>query len=330
MSSPAVKVGTRSSQLAMWQAHHVQDLLESAGHSVDVKGILTTGDKDQIKPLSGFASKGVFTKELDIALMDGRVDIAVHCVKDLPTTLPDGLIIAAVLPRGSREDVALIRADHKANGFTSLSQLPEGSVIGTSAVRRKALITQHYGHLTCQDIRGNINTRMKKLEEKQYDAILLAKTGLERLKMNSKIDETLDMQAFGYAVGQGALAIVTREDDAKMRQLVGGLSHEETAMQVAAERALLRTLNGGCSVPISVLVTAAVNENKGYDISLRAEVRSLDGKEGLQDTSTVTVGSLAEADAMGQKLGETLLTAGAAKLLTPPVAEPATAVNTTN
>ena len=212
-SSRPVRLGTRTSQLAMWQAQHVASQL-SAAHPAEafpIVGLNTTGDLDQLKPLTDFGNKGVFTKELDLALLDARLDAAVHCVKDLPTTLPPGLTLACILPRGDLED-ALVGRDGA--GLKSLDDLREGAVVGTSAMRRRASLARYYPHLVCKDVRGNINTRMMKLDRGDYDAIILAAVGLKRLHFHHRISQTLDVRRFGYAVGQGALGILARERSA--------------------------------------------------------------------------------------------------------------------
>ena len=213
-SSSALRLGTRTSQLAMWQARHVAALLASLQPSLpraDVVGMNTTGDIDQIKPLTSFDSKGVFTKELDVALLSSRIDVAVHCMKDLPTTLPAGLTMAAVLERGEMSDALIVSDKHLQQGRRDLASLPPGSVIGTSALRRRAMVARHYGHLTVNDIRGNVNTRLAKLDRGEFDAIILAAVGLRRIGLEGRITMVLDDEEYGYAVGQGALAVLARE-----------------------------------------------------------------------------------------------------------------------
>ena len=214
-SATPVRLGSRTSQLAMWQAQHVASLLGSLhpSHPFPILGLNTTGDLDQLKPLTDFANKGVFTKELDIALLHHRIDAAVHCVKDLPTTLPPGLTLAVTLPRGDLED-ALVLPLH--SSLTSLDSLSEGAIIGTSAMRRKAALARFYPHLQCRDIRGNVNTRLMKLDRGDYDAIILAAVGLRRLGLEHRISQVLDKGKYGYAVGQGALGVVTREQSAAL------------------------------------------------------------------------------------------------------------------
>ena len=204
-----IRLGTRTSQLAMWQARHVAGLLGGVG--VDVVGMNTMGDIDQIKPLTSFDSKGVFTKELDVALLASRIDAAVHCMKDLPTTLPPGLVMAAVLERGEMSDALIVADKHIQQGRRDLATLPPNAVIGTSALRRRAMVARHYNHLTVQDIRGNVNTRLAKLDRGEYDAVILAAVGLKRIGLEGRITMVLDEREYGYAVGQGALAVLARE-----------------------------------------------------------------------------------------------------------------------
>jgi hydroxymethylbilane synthase len=183
-----IRVGTRKSNLAMWQALHVQSELRRLHPqtTVDVVGILSTGDKDQNTPLSAFSDKGVFTKELDTALLDGRIDVAVHCMKDLPTVLPAGIAMGPILERGSTEDCVVMHAKHKGK---RLADLPPGSIVGTSALRRIALLARKFPQLVTRDIRGNLNTRLMKLDRGDYDALILARTGLQRLQFESRISE---------------------------------------------------------------------------------------------------------------------------------------------
>ncbi len=268
-----VRIGTRESKLAMWQAEHVRDRLAAAHPTVDfqskysavqwvyslilvliwsVVGMTTLGDRDLVSSLSNFTSKGVFTKELDAALLAGSIDIAVHCMKDLPTKLPAGIDFAAVLKRGETEDALIVHSKHAAAKRTTLDSLPAGSVIGTSALRRVASIAKHYPQLRCKDVRGNVNTRLAKLDSGEYDALILADVGLRRLGFGDRITQTLNSERFGYAVGQGALAVVCREGDASHQALCAPLTHEPTQYACAAERGLLAELEGGCKVPIAV------------------------------------------------------------------------------
>jgi hydroxymethylbilane synthase len=202
----------------MWQANHVAARLteEHSGCTIAVVGINTVGDVD-MKPLAQFEAKGVFTKELDTALQEKQIDLAVHCVKDLSTTLPEGLVMAAVLARADVEDCVVLHEKHKGR---KLAELPAGSVIGTSALRRTATLSRLYPTLETRNIRGNVQTRLAKLDQGDFDAIILAKAGLERLGLKERIAEVLDPAEYGYAVGQGALGILCREGDDKTIALV--------------------------------------------------------------------------------------------------------------
>lgn len=223
-----IRIGTRESALAMWQARYVHKLMSDAHPEIvfEIVGMTTMGDNDLIKPLSSFESKGVFTKELDIALLEGKIDIAVHCMKDLATVLPTGLDFLATMDRGLVEDSVVLHPKHmaafneyKANNpeygtkpgvSAALSILPQDAVIGTSALRRQASLARFHPQLVCKDIRGNLNTRLSKLDDGQYDAIILAKIGLQRLGLGDRIAEILESSVYCHAVGQGALAIVGR------------------------------------------------------------------------------------------------------------------------
>jgi hydroxymethylbilane synthase len=275
-----LRIGTRKSDLALWQAHHVQKLLRdrySGHHEFEVVGMSTLGDDDQSKPLSAFAAKGVFTKELDIALLTDRVDIAVHSMKDLPTTLPEGLVLVAVLERGDTEDAVVMHAKHK---DARIENLPKGSIVGTSALRRRAILAKHFPHVTCKDIRGNVNTRLAKLDRGDYDAIILARTGLKRLgaQFEARITHLLSATDLGYAVGQGALAVVCREGDLDTAKLLAPLVHVPTFLACAAERSLLKELEGGCKVPIAVS-TRCSDAKSSRQIDIRGMVMSVDGKK---------------------------------------------------
>jgi hydroxymethylbilane synthase len=316
-----VRVGTRTSKLAMWQAEHVASLMtkQHANCAIAVVGINTVGDVD-MKPLAQFEAKGVFTKELDVALLNQEIDLAVHCVKDLPTSLPEGLVLASVLVRADVEDSVVMHEKHKGR---KLSDLPAGSVIGTSALRRAATLGRLYPGLVTRNIRGNVQTRLAKLDRGEFDAIILAKAGLERLELHERIAEVLDPAQYGYAVGQGALGILCREGDEKTLQLVRFMSDLKTTLACNAERGMLRTLQGGCKVPICVRTTfTPVAENR-VSMSVWAAVLSLDGKEMVESRQeTVVAFDKAEektvelrAQECGEALGRELLAKGANEML---------------
>jgi hydroxymethylbilane synthase len=309
-------VGTRTSALALWQANFVVSRLKSLDSScpdLQIIGLNTIGDVDQIKPLSSFASKGVFTKELDIALLDGRIDFAVHCMKDLPTELPTGLQLSAALDRGQLSDAVVVNKQKYPHTIHSLSDLPAGALIGTSALRRRAQINRLFPHLKCEEIRGNVNTRLRKLDEGQFDAIILAAVGLERLGMNERIECLLSIDQFGYAVGQGALAILTRVGDEKVNELIGKLNDPSSRLTCEAERGLLKALQGGCKVPIAVNTKV----QNGQLLSIWGAVASVDGKKFIevQLNSQQTINDNESAWKWGEQLAEELRKNGAEDIL---------------
>ncbi|KAF6026504.1 HMBS [Bugula neritina] len=242
--------------------------------------ISTQGDQILDKPLSKIGEKSLFTKELEIALEDLKVDIVVHSLKDLPSTLPPGMAIGAVLHRDSPYDAVVFSATKYAGQKMSLSELPEGSVIGTSSLRRVAQIKMAYPHLKFADVRGNLNTRLRKLDATNgiYDALILAEAGLDRMGWSERVGEVLDEGNCMYAISQGAMAVECRSFDIETLELLSKLSHKETLLRCLAERALLRTLEGGCSVPIAVFSKVA---EEGNSLLLRGGVFSLDGSESI-------------------------------------------------
>lgn len=295
-----VRIGTRESALAMWQANFVHEQMlqrcDVSDIDLSVLGMTTQGDIDQTTPLTAFTNKGIFTKELDIALLNDRIQLAVHCMKDLPTELPKGLVISATLERGDIEDAVIIHSKYGPDA--TIESLPAGSIIGTSALRRRAAIARSYHQLKCVDVRGNVNTRLRKLDSGDFDALILAAIGLKRLDLESRINHTLDKDRFGYAVGQGALAIVTRQGDEATANLIACLDHRKTALECQAERGLLRTLEGGCKVPIAVRSTWI-----GDDLSLWASVSSLDGERVVETTGLQSLSAELAAEGVTQRGG---------------------------
>lgn len=299
-----IKIGTRGSRLALWQAYYVQNLLEKGGLFTEIVIIETKGDQILDRSLSKIGSKGVFTQELEDQLRDGRIDIAVHSAKDLQSELDDDLELIAFMERERVNDV-LVSHD------TSLS-LGSGAsfVVGTSSTRRVALLKHFYPHIRTVDMRGNLQTRLRKLEEGQCDAILLAFAGVHRMEYDSLISEHLSLNEFTPAVGQGSVAIecsqeMKKEKREKVRAL---LNHPDTETCLLAERAFLRRLQGGCSVPVFGLASL---ENE--TVSMTGGVVSLDGQQLLKHT----VNGLASAPQnVGIQLAELLLAAGAADILT--------------
>lgn len=241
-----LRIGSRGSQLALWQANHIASLLRIEGHAVEIEIIKTTGDRLQEATFAQVGTKGMFTKEIEEALADGRIDLAVHSLKDLPTELPEPFTLAATPPRVDPRDV-FVSVNH-----SNLFALPQGARVGTSSQRRRAQLMALRPDLEAVEFRGNVDTRLRKLADGQVDAILLAAAGLDRLGRTDWVRERLAPQEFCPAAGQGALAIETRRYDAGPLEAVAFLDHEDTRFAVTAERAALAALGGGCQVPIGI------------------------------------------------------------------------------
>ena len=299
----ALTIGTRGSALALWQAHFVRDVLKKKFPSllIDLKIIKTTGDKILDAPLSKIGDKGLFTKEIENALLDGRIDVAVHSLKDVPTHIPDGLRIAAV---AKREDVRDVLISSK---WKSLDELPERATIATGSLRRKAQLLHHRPDLRIVDIRGNLQTRFARYEESNWDGMMLAYAGVKRLGLEKHIAQIIPTELILPAVGQGALGIEIRSDDDRTLRFMKILNHAATETCTRAERSLLRTLEGGCQIPIGA--HAAMKKGK---LVLRAVVGSIDGSV-LLDVDGASVPSRAEQ--LGIRLGEKLLRNGAKEIL---------------
>jgi hydroxymethylbilane synthase len=238
-----IRIGTRGSALALWQARHVQDRLAALGHDVELKVITTTGDRLLDRRLEAVGGKGAFLKEIEEALQAREVDLAVHSLKDVPTAVAPSLEIVAVLERADPRDAVLTRGPR-------LRELPGGATVGTTSLRRQALLKASRPDLSLLDLRGNVDTRIRRLHEGSFDAILLAMAGLTRLGRAAEATEALDARTFVPAPGQGAIALECRGDDSAVREAVRGLDHPPTARAVAAERAFLAALGGGCNVPL--------------------------------------------------------------------------------
>ena len=275
-ATDSLVIGTRGSDLALWQAKWVQRALTErfSGLRVDVRVIKTKGDKILDSPLSTIGDKGLFTREIENALLKKEVDLAVHSLKDLPTELPGGLTIGAIC---EREDVRDVFIPHPQNAVRTLLDQPRGSSIATGSLRRKCQLLNIRPDLQVVDIRGNLNTRMRKLEESAWAGMILARAGVVRLGWENAIGETLDVKMMLPAVGQGALGIEIRTNDAKVESYVSKLNHDATACCARAERALLRRLEGGCQIPIGAF--ARVDGEEGDRIMLDAVVGSLDGRK---------------------------------------------------
>jgi hydroxymethylbilane synthase len=302
MTSP-LRIGTRGSKLALWQANYVADRLRClpSAPAVELVIIQTVGDQVRDVPLAQIGGDGVFTKEIQRALLDGAVDVAVHSLKDLPTTHVEGLRLAAVPERGPAGDV-LISRRHR-----SFTELPAGAVVATSSLRRRAQLIHRRPDLCLVNIRGNVETRLRKLAEHDLDALVLAQAGLERLGLADVIGEILDPDWMLPAVGQGALGLECRADDSAALALLEPLNHAVSHQAVLAERALLRCLGGGCQVPIGALTTIT-----GDTLTLRGAVIRPDGSCRVGGQLT---GPRADPEEVGRRLAQDLLSWGAAQLL---------------
>ena len=300
-----VIIGSRGSALALWQAEHIKARLMEAhpGLQVDIQIIHTTGDKITDVPLSKLGDKGLFTKELDNALLDHRIDIAVHSLKDVPTRVEPGLVIAAVTTREDPSD-ALVTAPGRPR---TLAQLHAGSRIGTSSLRRRAQLLALRPDLIIDDLRGNLDTRLAAVAAGRYDAAILAYSGMKRLGRAEEASEIMDVETWLPAVGQGALGIVTREDDLDTRSRLTALDDSHTHAATTAERALLRELEGGCQIPIGALARVT-----GDGLLLRALVASIDGTRVVHGERS---GERLNAEQVGIALAHELLDKGAGDIL---------------
>ncbi|MFO0935086.1 MAG: hydroxymethylbilane synthase [Gemmataceae bacterium] len=307
MSLSPIRIGTRSSPLALWQAHYIADRLRpvAAPRPVDIVHIETHGDRDQASALSSMGGFGVFTKSIQQSLLDGRADLAVHSLKDLPTIPTPGVAFVAVPPRGPTGDAFLSRT------VSRFDDLPLGATVGTSSLRRRAMMANRRPDLKLVDLRGNVDTRLRKLDDLKLDGIVLAEAGLFRLGLSGRMIERLDPEWMLPAVGQGAIGLECRESDVETRHLAEALTDPETWARVGAERAFLATLGGGCLVPIGA--TSVIEQGT---LILRGMVLSPDGVRKIVATHR---GSAATPLAVGQELAGMLLNAGAAELLPPAV-----------
>lgn len=307
MKKSHVVIGTRKSPLALWQAEFVKTALHKKFPDLEfsLRHIQTTGDKILDSPLSKIGDKGLFTREIEHALLRGDIDLAVHSLKDLPTQTPDGLAISAITKREDTRDVLISKTP------TTLLTLPQGARVATGSLRRRSQLLAHRPDLQIHDIRGNLNTRFKKFFESDFDAMLLAYAGVHRLGMDQHISELFSHDLMLPAVGQGALGIETRSHDDTVIQLVEHLNDRETELSTKAERSLLRSLEGGCQIPIG-----AFGRFEQGQFALSAFVGSLDGKQILRQTlvkSNLT--SLSDAEAAGIELAERLRKNGCDSIL---------------
>jgi hydroxymethylbilane synthase len=301
-----IRIGSRGSDLALWQAHWVRDRLTGTdpGLDVTIEIIKTTGDRILDAPLARIGDKGLFTREIEERLLEGTIDLAVHSLKDLPTSLPDGLCLGAVTEREDVRDVFLPRPG---NPVRTLLAQPAGATIATGSLRRRCLLLHARPDLAVVDLRGNLHTRYRKLEESSWAGMLLAYAGVARLGWVERIGEVLPLSQFLPAVGQGALGVEVRDDDPRARGIVGALNHLPTWQATAAERSLLRVLEGGCQVPI------------GTHARFVGETLVLDALVGTPDGKRVITGSIsgdpAHAEDLGDRLARMLKTRGADEIL---------------
>ncbi|CAN7281709.1 hydroxymethylbilane synthase [Acidovorax sp. LjRoot129] len=294
-------IATRESRLALWQAEHVQALLRARGHTVELLGMTTKGDQILDRSLSKVGGKGLFVKELEVALEEGRAHIAVHSLKDVPMELPEGFALACVMEREDPRDAFV--SPH----YASLQDLPQGAVVGTSSLRRQVLLQALRPDLKIEPLRGNLDTRLRKLDEGQYDAIVLAAAGLKRLGLESRIRATFEPTAMLPAAGQGALGIEVRSDRQDLIDALAPLAHQPTWLTVAAERAVSRAMGGSCSMPL-----AAHGTLSGGVLQLEAAWGDLEAHAPLVRAQTSgRATTLAQAEALGTAVAERLRAGGA-------------------
>ncbi len=296
-------IASRESALAMWQAKHVQARLQAVypNCEVTILGMTTTGDQILDSPLSRIGGKGLFVKELEMALADGSADLAVHSMKDVPMNLPEGFAMAAT---GEREDA---RDAFVSNNYENLESLPHGSIVGTSSLRRQSQLQHRFPHLKIESLRGNLQTRLRKLDEGQYAAIILAAAGLIRLGLSERIRDFISAQDSIPAVGQGALGIEINANRTDLIDILAPLNHMDTQLCVEAERGMSRALAGSCTVPLGAYAL-----RDGDTINITGFVASVDGKQILRETAS---GSTANAEAVGRALADKLINRGADKIL---------------
>lgn len=300
-ASIRVRLGTRGSQLARWQAQWVADRLAQWGAEVELVPIVTTGDRHAEGTIGALGDRGVFTKEIQRALLEGRVDLAVHSLKDVPTDPVPGLVLAAVSERAPVADVLI------SPRWPSLEAVPKGGIMGTGSLRRRAQLLAVRPDLQIRDLRGNVDTRLRKVNEGQYDAVVLAQAGLRRLGLEAHITQVLPPAVVLPAVGQGALGLETRHEDKGLQELVGRLDHAPTRASVMAERAMLAALGGGCLTPI-----AAWGRVEDGALVLVGRVLAPDGSERIE---VELAGRADTAEDLGRQVAQQLLARGAARLL---------------
>ncbi len=303
MSTQTIRIATRQSPLAMWQAEFVRDRLMEAHPGLQVKllGMTTQGDQILNSPLAKIGGKGLFVKELEVSMLNGESDIAVHSMKDVPVDFPEGLHLAVICEREDPRDAFV------SNNYKTLDELPQGARVGTSSLRRQCQLREKRPDLDIIDLRGNVNTRLRKLDEGQYDAIILAAAGLIRLGFNDRITQLMETDISLPAIGQGAVGIECRSDDARVNALLAPLNDPDTYTRVMAERAMNNRLEGGCQVPIAGHALL-----DGNTVHLRGLVGQPDASEMIRGEIT---GLASEAEQLGIKLADDLLSRGAKEIL---------------
>ena len=307
MTSPArLVIATRQSALALWQAEHVRDRLRALYPSCNVEllGLTTQGDRRLDLPLADIGGKGLFIKELEHAMAEGRADLAAHSLKDVPMDVADGFTIAAIMAREDPRDAFV------SNAHRSLAELPAGSGVGTSSLRREAQLRERYPGLEVQPLRGNVNTRLRRLDEGNYSAVILAAAGLKRLGFADRIASLLDPEDSLPAVGQGAIALECRSDRPDIARALAPLADGDTTLATAAERAFGKKLAGSCRTPL-----AAYAMPRDGELWLRALVASRDGRSVLRGQRTASAATVHEAENLGQALGVELIDRGALAIL---------------
>lgn len=298
-----LRIATRQSALALWQANHVKALIEQAhpDTTCEIVGMTTEGDRNKVSPLSQMGGKGVFVKELEAGLLEGAVDIAVHSMKDVPGELPTGLEIGAIVERASPRD-ALI-----SNSCGHLDELPAGAIVGSSSLRRVLQIQQAYPALQFKELRGNVDTRLRKLDEQHYDAIILAVAGLRRLGLDDRIAQEISEEISLPAAGQGAVGIEYRSDNLAVSHLLESINHQATHDCVRAERRVTQILGATCNLPVAVFA-----QLRGVEIFIRAFVANTSGSEMLRESAR---GGVSQAMQLATDVGERLLERGASRLM---------------
>jgi hydroxymethylbilane synthase len=300
-----VRIATRESALALWQAEYVKAQLEHFHQDINVVLVpmTTKGDIWLDTPLAKIGGKGLFVKELEVAMLEDRADIAVHSMKDLPVDFPPGLDLEVICPREDPRDAFV------SNTYASLSDLPQGAIVGTSSLRRQCQLKAKRPDLDIRDLRGNVNTRLRKLDEGQYDAIILAAAGLIRLKMSERIAQTIEPEEMLPANGQGAVGIECRINDENIKALLAPLECNTTRIRVLTERAMNKALEGGCQVPIA---SYSVISTDGKEVHLRGLVGAVDGSEIIESEIT---GPIEQGEVLGHTLAQELLSRGADRIL---------------